>query len=163
MIALNIQDVKVFMAQMLRGQMFDEFLLSEMDIAMAHSIHIDGKINTDWYDDEELAALEGRKLAKWKEIKPLAFEIIKGKKTPLAFKMIFELNQEQLAKLLANSKSSFTLEDVGGLYIHVKFDKNGLTVITGSNLRIFTMDKSLEIYWDDTVKLMMKKYQIAFE
>lgn len=163
MIALNILDVKTFMGQILKGQMFDEFLMSEMDIAIAHSIHIDGKINKDWYSTEEVEALEGRTLAKWKEIKPIAYEMIKGNKTPLGFKMIFELNREQLEKLLVNSKSSFSLEDVNGLYIHVKFDKNGLSVITGSNIRIFTMDKSLEQYWDDTVRLMMKKYQIAYE
>ncbi|MDO5292421.1 MAG: DUF5721 family protein [bacterium] len=161
MIALNIQDVKKFTSELFVHEMFDEFLMSEMDIAMAQSIHIDGTINKDWYTNEELEAFEGRRLTKWKEIKPLAFEMIKGKRTPLAFKMIFELNETQLTKLVERSGSSFKPTDVSGLYIHVKFDKNGLTVITGSSIKVFSMDKSLEYYWDDTVKLMMKKYQIA--
>ncbi len=162
MIALDIQDVKTFMSKLLKHEMFDEFLMSEMDIATAQSIHIDGKMNKDWFTTEEEEALEGRTMAKWKEIKPIAYELIKGKRTPLAFKITFELNREQLGKLIENSKSSFSVNDVNGLFIHVRFTKNGLSIITGSSIKVFTMDKSLEHYWDDTVKLMMKKYQIAY-
>ena len=162
MIALNIQDIKSFTSNLFVHEMFDEFLMSEMDISMAQTIHIDGELNKDWFTNDEEEVLAGRKIAKWNEIKPLAYQMIRGKKTPLAFKIIFQLNEIQLAKVIEKSGSSFQLGDVNALFIHVKFDKNGLSIITGSSIKVFTMDKSLEHYWDDTVKLMMKKYKIAY-
>lgn len=163
MIALQVQDVKLFTSQLFVQTMFDEFLMSEMDVATAHTFHIDGTMNKEWFTSDEEEAIEGRRTAKWKEIKPIAFQMIKGNKTPLSFKIVFQLNHEQLEKLITNSGVSFTVNDVNGLFMNVKYDRNGLTVISGSSLRIFTIDKSLEQYWDATVKQFMKKFQIAVE
>lgn len=162
MIAIQVQDVKVFMSNLLIHNMFDEFLMSEMDLSMAQTFHIDGSLNMGWFSTDELESLEGRKLAKWLEVKPIAYHIIKGQKTPNSFKIVFQLNQTQLTKLVSNSGASLTDGDVNGLFMNVKYEKGVLTIITGSSLKVFTMDKSLDNFWDDTVKQFLRKYQIAF-
>lgn len=162
MIALQVQDVKLITSNLFVHTMFDEFLISEMDVATAHSFHIDGTINKEWFSNDELEELQERRYSKWKEIKPIAFQMIKGNKTPLSFKIVFQLNHEQLEKMIKNSGVALSVNDVNGLFMNVKYDRSGLTIISGSSLKIFTMDKSLEQYWDNTVKQFLKKYQIAY-
>lgn len=162
MIALQIQDVKVMMSQLLVHTLFDEFLLHEMDIATATSLHLDGRLNKAWYSSEETEELCGREYGKWSELKPVAYQFIKGSRTPLSMKVVFQLNLPSMEKLILKSGLADRPEDVSGLYLNLRYDSNGLYVITGTSRKTFTMDKSLEHYWDETVKQFLHKAQIAY-
>ena len=162
MIALQIQDVKIMMSKLLVHSLFDEFLVNEMDIETATSLHIDGKLNKAWYSTDEEEELEGRSYGKWSEIKPIAYQCIKGTRTPLSMRIVFQINKEQMNGLLQNSGLSFTSADVNGLYLNLRYDSKGLYIITGTSLKIFSMDKSLEHYWDESVKQFLHKAQIAY-
>ena len=41
--------------------------------------------------------------------------------------------------------------EIGGLYIHVMFEDNSLHIVTGTSINTFTMDKTLDKYWDKTI------------
>ena len=41
--------------------------------------------------------------------------------------------------------------DVGGLYIHILYENDSIEIITGTSLNTFTLDKTLDKYWDKTV------------
>ncbi len=162
MIALQIQDVKIMMSQLLVHSLFDNFLVNEMDIDTATSLHLDGRLNKAWYSTDEEAELHGRIYGKWSEIKPVAYQFIKGSRTPLSMKIVFQINQEQLVSLLQNSGLAIAPADVNGLYLNLRYDSKGLYVITGSSLKLFSMDKSLEHYWDDAIKQFFHKAQIVY-
>ena len=165
MIALQIQDIKNFMSKLLLSQTFDNFLLVEGTITTYNTFRIDGRVHKDFFTEEEIEerGLSDREFSLWKEVKPFCLELIKGKKTPLGFKFTFQLSKENTAKLLASSGiTSIQPENVSGLLINVRFDSNGLSCITATNLNLFTLDKSLEHAWDDMVKRFLRQQEISF-
>ena len=89
--------------------------------------------------------------------------IIRGKRTPLSFKLIFGLSESNIEKLLKQQKLSFTPADVQGLYLNIKYDGTHLTCITGTSMNIFSLDKSLEQAWDKMVQKFFTQKQIDYE
>ena len=165
MIALQIQEIKNFMSKLLLSQTFDNFLLVEGSIITYNTFHIDGRIHKDFFTAEEIEerALDTRDFSLWKEVKPFCLELIKGKKTPLGFKFVFQLSRENTAKLLTSSGiTSILPENVSGLLLNVRYDNGSLACITATNLNLFTLDKSLEHAWDDMIKRFLKQQEISF-
>ena len=118
MIALQIQEIKQFMSKLLLSPTFDNFLLVEGSVTTYNTFYIDGRIHKDFFTEEELEerALNVRTFSLWKEVKPFCLELIKGKKTPLGFKFVFQLSKENTAKLLTTTGiTSILPENVSGL------------------------------------------------
>ena len=169
----KITNVKQFMNKLLIENAFDSFLISEAVIKTGNSFVIDGHINEGFYSETELeefkseASNEGRvfseKLSRWSKIKPFALSVIKGNKTPLYFKMSFYLAEENINKLLSSADTSITAADIEGLALIVKYQDNELTVTSSATLKIFSLDKSLEKYWDEMVVKFLSSQDIEFE
>lgn len=164
MIALKIQDIKQFMNALLRTEIFDPFLFVEGTIQGANTFIIDGRLNRDFFDTDELnsPALAGRQFSYFRELRPLCFELIKGKRTPLGFKFVFQLSASNTEKLLAQAQIGLTPDQVQGLLLNVRYDGQTLTCITGTSLRIFTLDKELEQAWDDMVQKFFHQQELPF-
>lgn len=163
MIAVQIQDIKDFMSKLLLGNAFDSFWLSEASITTSVSYTIDGFLHSEFYDTQEAELLqeEGRTYALWRDMKPFCFSVIKGKKTPLSFKIVFMLSKKNTQKLLASSKLSYQLEDIFGLFVNFQFDGQHLTCTTGTSLKTFSLDKSLDRVWDEMIRKFFKQQQIS--
>ena len=54
MIALKIEDLKTFTAQLFMGETFDHWLVREANIVTFNSFTIDGRIRQGYYSDGEL-------------------------------------------------------------------------------------------------------------
>ena len=125
---------------------------------------IDGYLKREFFDTEVAnTLLETREFSLWKEVKDFCFSVIKGKKTPLNFKFILRLSKENTSRLLQQEKLPYSLLDVQGLYLNLKFDGQRLECITGTSMSLFTMDKSLEQAWDKMVQKFFQRHEIAFE
>lgn len=163
MIAVQIQDIKDFMSKLLLGNAFDSFWLSEASITTSVSYTIDGFLHPEFYDTQEAELLqeEGRTYALWRDMKPFCFSVIKGKKTPLSFKIVFMLSKKNTQKLLVSSKLSYQLEDIFGLFVNFQFDGQHLTCTTGTSLKTFSLDKSLDRVWDEMILKFFKQQQIS--
>jgi len=169
----KITNVKHFMNKLLIENAFDSFLISEAVIKTYSSFIIDGHINNDYYSESEIsdmiseAEAEGREysisLIRWGKIKPNVLSLIKGNKTPLYFKISFYLAGENVNKLLINAETSILSSDIDGLALIVKYDKGELTVTSSATLKIFSLDKSLEKYWDEMVIKFLTSNGIEFE
>ena len=153
MIALNVQDVKDFMARLLISEEFATF----------STFQIDGTLRPEFFDTEEAEALtkSGRTHCLWQEVKPYCFSIIKGKKTPLSFKIVFQLSRQASEQLLLKNASSWSINDIYGLYLNLQYDGTSLICTTGTSMKLFSMDKSLDLLWDEAVITFFKKHQIA--
>lgn len=164
MISLTITEVKSFMGKLLAQTTFDFFLLKELELSTFINYSISGKRNEAFYTKEELEELGENKLCTaWSEVRGIAYSMIKGNKTPLALKIVFQLPGPLCEELVAQSGGRLRSEEVGGLFLNVRFDKNELHLITGTAIKTFTMDKTLEQEWDLWVKRMLKEQGIAFE
>ncbi len=150
--SIIIENKKVFTEKLFIGNDFDNFLVSDVEICMGNTFTISRKINKSFYTDEELAEMTEMDYVNWAHIKPICFGIIKGKKLPTKFKMVFQLSKDNLEKTLESSGLSYTTEDVNALFLNIRFEKDVLVCTTGLSMKEFTMDKSLEEYWDKTVQ-----------
>ena len=68
------------------------------------------------------------------------------------FKIILMFNRENINRLLEMNHLPVSSEDGGALFLNVVYEHETLSVTTGTSLKIFTLDKTLEQVWDDTVK-----------
>jgi hypothetical protein len=162
MISLNIPEVKTFMAKLLTNATFDSLLLCELQLATFTNFTING-FHEAFYTKEELEERGESKAALWSEVRPVVYSMIKGNKTPLSLKIVFQLPQDKCAQLVHNAGGKLRPEDVGGLYLNLWYEKAELHIITGAAIKTFTLDKTLEQEWDTEVKNILKNSGIAFE
>ena len=163
MIGLSILDIKNFMAGILTGTMFDKFYLRDGEIQTFTEFHLGGFLNRPYFDSEEWEALEGRELCLWSEVKPFAFQLIKGHKLPVRFRLVFQLSDENTRWLLDKHHLPVNPEDIGGLFMNITYDHQKLVCTSGVSYKTFVMDKTLEQCWDDTVCQYFKQNHITVE
>ncbi|MCM1252572.1 MAG: DUF5721 family protein [Clostridium sp.] len=165
MIALKITNVKQFMGKILASEAFDVFLLEEASISTYNTFMIDGHQNKDFYTSEEWENREIRPydFTPWKQIRPICYSLIKGTKTPSAFKFILHLIPDYAASILKDGNSSVTPQQIKALVLTVKYDGATLTLITGTAFHTFLMDKSVDALWDNAVKKFLDKRDINYE
>ena len=163
MIGLSVVDIKNFMAGMLTGNMFDKFYLRDGEIQTFTEFHLGGYLNRPYFDSKEWETMEGRKFCLWSEVKPFAFQMIRGKKLPVSFRMVFQLSDENTQWFLKKYRPSVLEEDIGGLFMNITYEHQKLVCTSGISYKIFMKDKVLEQCWDDTVCQYFKQNHIAFE
>ena len=151
MITDTITDIKTFTSALFVGEIFDNFLVSDVSITTYNTFSIDGHIRKGFYSNEEYEELGAPALSKWSSLKPFCFNIIKGKKLPLSFKIIFCLSEEAIMSFLSDNELDYAIENINGLFINIKFENNELSYVTGTSLNIFTLDRSLEQAFDSYI------------
>ncbi len=165
MIALELTDIKDFMNKLLRTEVFDHFLLQEAMITSGATYTINGQITKGFFSEEEIDELHlnGCRFLPFSMLKTNCFDLIKGKKTPSAFRFVFLLSPKNMEKTIAAVGSSYTPSDVTGMYINVKYQNQLLSLTTGIAYNTFSTDKTLELEWDKMVMKFLKQHEIAFE
>lgn len=160
--SLQIPDVKDFMGKLLGSELFDAFVVSEAALTTFTTFQIDGSFHKDYYS-EDLQQEESCPTAlTWKLLRPHIFELIRGKHVPLSLKLIFRLADYNVEKLLAQAGVSLHIRDVAGLFLNIHYIEGKISCTTGSSLRIFTLDRSLDQAWDDMVRKYLRQCQIPF-
>ncbi|WP_167957369.1 DUF5721 family protein [Anaerosporobacter faecicola] len=163
MVSLHVVDVKTFMNQLLIQNVFDNFLLSEMEITTFNQFKINGNLNLGWFDEDEKEELQERRYSTWAQIKPIAFSLMKGKKVPSVFKIVLLLSPANTKKIIEKALPNFDVAQIGSLYLNIRYENGSLHMITGTSMKIFTMDKSVEQEWDSNMKRFLKHYEVVFE
>lgn len=159
MISFKLTETKKFMSQLLLSEIFDHFLFIEGEIVTFNTFHIDGYIQKDFFPEEDSLP----EYSSWKQLREHCFSIIKGKQTPLRFKFIFRLSPSNIERLIEQNALDFQASNVQGLYLNIKFDETGLQCVTGTSIKTFTMDKSLEKAWDVMVQKFFTQKGIAYD
>jgi hypothetical protein len=159
--SFTIKDQKGFTSQLFTGTLFDSFLLCEADFKTSYTVHIDGRVCREYFDDA--ADIPSDPCNPWRAFRPTAFQIIKGKRLPIYFKLILALSSENLSKTLEASGLSLRPEDVEGMYLNVHYKDGILFCTSGISLRIFSMDRALPDYWDQLVARFFTQNGIDYE
>jgi len=164
MIALKITHIKQFMAKFLAGEDFDSFLLEEASISTYNTFMIDGHQNRDFYSTEEWEDKELRpyELSAWKKIRPICFELIRGKRTPAAFRFVLHLIPGYAEALLQKNDIA-AAKQVQALILNIKYDGTTLMLVTGISFHTFLMDKTPDTLWDNAVRQFLAKHEISYE
>ncbi|MBR3646278.1 MAG: hypothetical protein IKN54_07640, partial [Lachnospiraceae bacterium] len=156
--SIQIKDTKNFMNELLVKNTFDFFNLYEAIITTYCTFTIDGHIQQSYYSSEELELLDHADFAGWSQLKPVCFNLIKGNKTPELLKITLCLPGKNYAGCIERSMAPITEDNITGLYVHIVYEHGTINVITATSLNIFTMDKSLDHYWDNTIKTFLTKH-----
>lgn len=156
MISMEIEQVKNFMAGLLTGTMCDDFMLYEGKLSMEIIYEFDGKMQKDFYDTDEWEILKQYSYIPWKMEKQKIFALIKGKKTPLSFQFVLMLDPKRMAGFLSKYNIPERSENIGGLFLNIYFDRESLKCTTGVSRKTFVLDKTLELAWDEEMKMFLK-------
>lgn len=148
----EIEETGKFMSELLTGERYDSFYLFEARIKADIDYSINGKINKDFYDSDEKDIMEAEEYISWKKIKPVVYGFVKGDKLPLSLKLILMFNRENITRLVEMNNLPISENDIGALFFNVLYEKGSLTVTTGTSVKTFSLDKTLDHVWDSTVE-----------
>ena len=161
MISVRILEMNRFMGKLLKGENFDAFLLKEGFLRTGMEYRFNGRVFPEYFDTEEQER-HTEDYTYWGEVKPFVFELVKGKRTPLAFSFTLLLAKNDTTEFLAR-RSVNVGEDVPSLFLQVRFEHGVGRMITGTARNMFTLDKSLEEAWDLEVRQLLKAMELAVE
>lgn len=147
-----IEDIKGFMNNLLIKERYDSFYLYEARIKTSLDYYIGGKLNKDFFDSDELEQNINQEYIVWKDIRNSIYEIVRGNRLPISFKIILMFNRDNIERLVEMNNLPINPDDISALFFNINYAKEILTVTTGSSLKVFTLDKTLENTWDDTVE-----------
>lgn len=147
----EIEDLKTFMNDLLVRDKYDSFYLYEARVKTKLDYYVNGKLNQDFFDTEEREEA-CQEFILWRDIKHTIFEFIKGTHLPLGFKIILMFNRDNVVRLLEMNNIPLRIDDVSALFLNVVYDHGKLNVTTGNSIKVFTLDKTLDNLWDETVE-----------
>ena len=165
MIALQVKDVKNFMNKLLNSTTFDHYLMEEATIQTFNTFTIDGKLNRNFYSKEEQELLPFSSLdhSPWELIKPVIFQIIKGKKVPSLLKISLLFPHAEGVKILEEENLHDIASSLKYFVILIRYDSNGLRLTTGTSFSSFVLDKTPDTLWDSKVKEVLLQNNIDFD
>ena len=165
MLALKITDIRDFTNKLFIGEVFDKFCLTEAAITTFNTFTIDGRLQKDFFDTDSLNKLteHGRTHSLWKDVRPFCWSVIRGKRTPLSFKIVLHLSRSGVAAAVKNTDLGISPDLISGLFLNLQFKGGNLLCTTGISLQTFSMDKRPEQLWDDMILHFLTQNHIVFE
>lgn len=151
MVSFQVLNIKEFMTFLLKGNIFDDFELRQLTIHTFTQYQITGLLDKEYFTLDEQETME-RKYCIWSEIKPFAFQVVKGKKLPSFIKIIFSLEEKKKKEFFPNASA---------LFLNITFKNNIILCITGYSSIQFTMEKTEEYNWDNWMIDFFKQQNIA--
>ena len=162
MIALQILDIKKFMSAFLIGSLFDRYALIEAQITTFCTFSIDGRMEKLFYENRTGGAAEDEEDAggplqyvPFEQLRPYCLSVIKGKHTPLFFKFVFFYPKEELPAFIKAAAPQTDPDLISGLCLNLRFDGSTLTLTTGTSMKVFTTDRTIDRAWDEKVRQLL--------
>jgi len=142
MTIVEIVNNKNFMNMLFRSYIFDNFEVREVSIKTFINFEINCTLNKEYYSLTEQENIKNQ-YCLWKDLKPVVFQIIKGNRQPKFIKFIFSLDEVKTQQFDSQAKA---------LFLNVTFDSGKILCVSGCSQKNFSLDKKLEIKWDEYIK-----------
>ena len=164
MIALSIIDVKDFMNKLLIGEVFDRFFLVEASVTTFNTFTIDGRLQQDFFDTDTVAMHKSNLIdySLWRDVKPYCFSVIRGRRTPLNFRIVLQLSHKQTQQILNPSFPDGSVPDCR-FCLNLQYRNDSLLCTTGVSYTSFCLDKRPEHLWDEIIRKFLSGQHIAFQ
>ena len=163
MIALQIEHIRDFMNKLLLTPVFDTFRVSEASITTFTTFSIDGTLHPEFYDSDLIDSPEipAESQISWESIRPFCLSVFKGKRLPLSFHFVLQLPKDRVPGFLEKHGLTHSADDIFGLFLNIQYRNEILTVTTGSSLRVFTADRTLDQSWDQSVRDFLQREDLS--
>lgn len=149
MLAIRIESSKIFMSQLLAGNLFDPFLLVEGMLVTSISYTFDGHINMDFYPlDERDAEHHPYEYQPWTDTQAAVYSLVKGSNTPLLMRFMLQIKPEKAITSLNKELPDFDFSQVKALLINIKYEAGTVTITTGTSYKTFVMGHEADQLWD---------------
>ena len=164
MIALSIIDVKDFMNKFLIGEVFDRFFLVEASVTTFNTFTIDGRLQQDFFDTDTAAMHKSNSIeySLWRDVKPYCYSVIRGRRTPLNFRIVLQLSPKQTQQILNPSFPDGSVPDCR-FCLNLQYRNDSLLCTTGVSYTSFCLDKRPEHLWDEMIRKFLSGQHIAFQ
>ena len=168
-----IQDIRSFMAKLLTDDTFDSFQTVSASVTTFCTWELDGRVHPQFdaqaengaHTPPESTENENSQIqyVSWGRVRDHFYGLIRGKQSPLKLQVTFRLPDAGAARMAARAGGPLREADIGGLYLHVRFQEGKAVCVTGVSLKTFVPDKSLEHEWDAGVAAFLRGKGIPFE
>ena len=156
--SIEIENIKGLTSQLFAGNIFDGFLAVQASFTTVCTYEIDGHINSDFVGEEDMKLPENAEgIVYWKKLRPICFEIIKGKKVPRQFLIVLMYPAHLTENFLKSAGITDSGNNISGLFININFRQGRLYCTTGCSLKTFSLDRRIETAWDEYVESFLKK------
>lgn len=165
MTSYKITNKKDFMSKLLVSDCFDSFLLKEATIHGFVPFIIDGHINKEFFQegDSDESPLLIYEYIQWKNIRPICFDLIKGKRTPTKFMFVLYSKPEAMATIFTKENLSPEKVLVQNMILNIRFEQGEMSMTTAIDYSGFTLEKQAEQLWDQTIRTFLIANKISFE
>ena len=163
--AFKITETGNFMTKLLSGRSFDSFLLEEASLSMQVTWVLDGKINRNFYSNEEWEDESSHPypLIAWADVRSHMRELIRGKKAPASLSIVLQLRPDLMKQMLITEGYPQLTEHIGAMVLNIRYDGSEAVLVTGIALQSFTLDKNADRIWDDAIQKFLHSREIGFE
>lgn len=153
----NVEELKPFMAILLKGELFDDWEIKEARVETFFELSVNGRLKKDFFEEPENIT---REFARWGEVKEIFFLTVKGKRLPGMFFVVLAARKEWTEKILRECGKE--KEEAGAvLYLNIRYAAGRCRLAGGVSHTGFTMDKTLEYAWDKALQDFLKRNGIA--
>ena len=164
MIAKKITNKKEFMSKLLASESFGSFFVEQATIDTFNTFTIDGRTHKDFYKNDadytDDSAFD--EYSTWSLLRPVCYDLIKGKRTPLGFKFVFLCDKETKSKIIEQSSAGLTPDQVN-LGLNIRFSAGNVIITTGCAYSVFTLDKTIEKAWDEYIPSFLTSFGIEYD
>jgi len=154
----NVINAGAFMTKLLTKEDFDDFALEEGKIVTGNTFVIDGRKQKAFFEEADEEYSDEIVFRSWKNIRPVCYEIIKGKKVPLSVVLTLHAPQAILEQLQQEALEGMNLR---GLMLQVRYENGNVSMVTGCNLSGFSLDKSADMLWDKKAEQLLSEKGIV--
>ena len=161
MLYLKIQNIGRFTRLLFSEDAFDRFLLHDASFETHYTTIIEGRKNESFFTEEEKETALKDSFVGWSVIRPAAFKLLQGNRLPVSFKVVLVTSSESTEKMV--ERSGFTGCPVSSLLLSFVYREQSLFLRTGVSYSGFSMDRSLEKYWDESVLKFLASKDIEYE
>lgn len=159
--SIRITNQKDFTAKLFTLDTFDTLLLDSAIFHVYSDFVIDGRVNQAYFDNEEEAA--GAIRLSWARFRPVCFQIIKGSKKPVGFKLVFLMDQDFCKSLERQENLSLARLSVNNLFFNVRYEAGVIMCTTGVSITSFSLDKTAEHSFDKYICTFLNEKEIEYE
>ncbi len=162
--SFQINDNRTFTAALFAGTLFDHMGTESIRLVTSSTLCVDGRCVAAFYTADELGAMpEGLpEFVRWGELRGLAFHAVKGKKAPVSFQIILHADSGTLARLAAREECGVEAALIEALVLTIRYESGVCRLTSGTALRTFIPDKSLDRLWDEELQQFLAGHGIDF-
>ena len=146
MLGLSVTRLRDFTQHLFLKDSFDFFYLSEARFATVFTAQFDGR---------SLGEAAAVPYILWGQLRPLAFQLIRGKELPKSFSVVLVYPKEKTAAMLAAAGREALSEDLPSLYLNLNYRQEQLKLTTGISEKSFYPDFELPKLWDREVSAFL--------